>query len=187
MSDTKTKLSTATIAFHWVVALIMIGEISVGLYMSSYRVIPIYPWHKAIGVIALIVILARVAWRMRQGWPVPMSNYAKHEQILSKVIHWVLIIGTLVMPISGLMLSGAGGYGVYVFGLELIPDNVQTQPEFKVIPYNTTIADLGHWLHEVAGKLLIAAILLHVVGALKHHIADGDGTLRRMLGKQSAA
>lgn len=185
MSGAYSTLSKPTIILHWTVALIMIGEIGVGLYMKTFELIPIYPWHKAIGVLAMVIILARVVWRLKKGWPKPVSDYQKHEQFLSKIIHWVLILGTLIMPISGLMLSGAGGYGVYVFGFELIPDNIQTEPTFKVIPYNATIAGLGHWLHEIVGYALIAAITLHIVGALKHHIIDRDSTIRRMLGQQA--
>ncbi len=35
--------------------------------------------------------------------------------------------------------------------------------------------------------VLIGAILLHLVGALKHHLVDKDGTLRRMLGAEVPA
>ena len=37
------------------------------------------------------------------------------------------------------------------------------------------------FVHEVVSKLLIAAIGLHVAAALKHHFADKDTVLRRML------
>src|SRR5262249_22495836 len=37
------------------------------------------------------------------------------------------------------------------------------------------------FVHEVVAKLLIAAIGLHVAAALKHHFADKDTTLLRML------
>jgi cytochrome b len=37
------------------------------------------------------------------------------------------------------------------------------------------------FVHEVVAKLLIAAIGLHVAAALKHHVADKDTILLRML------
>ncbi|MFZ3325922.1 MAG: cytochrome b/b6 domain-containing protein [Methylocella sp.] len=37
------------------------------------------------------------------------------------------------------------------------------------------------FVHEAVSKLLIAAILLHVAAALKHHFADKDTVLLRML------
>lgn len=44
------------------------------------------------------------------------------------------------------------------------------------------LADIGGIIHEYTGKSLIAVISLHIAGALKHHLIDKDGTLRRMLG-----
>ena len=35
--------------------------------------------------------------------------------------------------------------------------------------------------HRAAAKLLYLLIVLHVAGALKHHFADKDGVLARML------
>ncbi len=39
----------------------------------------------------------------------------------------------------------------------------------------------GHTVHFLASYALIAGIVLQVIGALKHHVIDKDGTLRRML------
>ena len=36
-------------------------------------------------------------------------------------------------------------------------------------------------IHEFGGYALIAVIVIHAAGALKHHIIDRDDTLRRML------
>ena len=36
----------------------------------------------------------------------------------------------------------------------------------------------------LAGWALIGVILLHIIGALTHHVLDKDGTLRRMLGRR---
>lgn len=39
-------------------------------------------------------------------------------------------------------------------------------------------------MQGLAGDALIIRVLLHVIGAFKHHIMDKDGTLRRMLGAE---
>jgi cytochrome b561 len=183
MQDTKSKLSATTVALHWIIALTIIGLIAVGLYMKETETLALYPLHKSVGVIIALFILARIVWRIKQGWPEPASDYARHEQLLSKTIHWVLIIGMVLMPISGMMLSGYGGYGIAVFGFELVPNNFIFEPEFKVIPFNKPLSDIGYAAHPIIGYVMIAAISLHLAGALKHHMIDKDGTLRRMLGK----
>ena len=44
-------------------------------------------------------------------------------------------------------------------------------------------AGIGHTLHWLAGYAVAAAVVLHVAGALKHHVLDKDRTLLRMLGR----
>lgn len=55
----------------------------------------------------------------------------------------------------------------------------------KTLAINESVAEWGHIMHGLGGNVLIAAIVLHVVGALKHHIVDKDATLKRMFGKSS--
>lgn len=181
MADTKTKLSKVTVSLHWIVGLTIVALLAVGVYMEQNEAFALYPIHKSFGVIIFAFVIARVIWRIKNGWPEPASDYARHEQILSKIVHWVLIIGTILMPVSGMMLSGAGGYGVYIFSLEIIPTNFVNG---EGVPYNETVAGIGYVLHGYIGNIMIGAIVLHILGALKHHIMDKDGTLKRMLGQQ---
>ncbi|OAD20956.1 cytochrome b561, partial [Candidatus Thiomargarita nelsonii] len=95
-----------------------------------------------------------------------------------------LIIGTVLIPISGFMMSAMGGHGVDLFGLELVAHNANPMNPPEVIPLNASLAQIGHTLHYWAGYILIAAVVLHVIGAFKHHIIDKDGTLQRMLGAE---
>jgi len=88
------------------------------------------------------------------------------------------------MPISGFMMSALGGHGVDFFGMELVARNPNPMNPQEVIALNGSLAQIGHTLHYLAGYTLIAAVVLHVIGALKHHVIDKDGTLRRMLGAE---
>ena len=130
------------------------------------------------------MIIARVIWRVMNGWPVPLKDDNKLELLLAKVVHWVLIIGTLLMPISGMIMSGAGGRGIYVFGVELLSANPDMANPGKVIPLNETLAGLGHSLHGTIGWVMAIAIVLHIAGAMKHHLVYKDETLARMKGKE---
>lgn len=182
MKDTKAKLSHITISLHWLVGLTIIALIGVGMYMESNSVYSLYPIHKSIGILILLFVIPRVIWRLYNGWPQPASDYQVWEHRLAHLIHWVLIIGTVLFPISGMMMSGAGGHGLEVFGIELLSANVV---DGKAVPLNADVAGLGHTMHGVLGNVMIGAIVLHVAGALKHHIMDKDHTLKRMLGKKA--
>ena len=183
IKDTKNKLSHITIALHWIVGLTIITLLGVGFYMDLTHTYSLYPIHKSVGVCIFVVIILRVIWRIYNGWPEPASNYKKWEQNLSKIVHYILLIGSVLMPLSGMMMSAMGGHGISVFGFELFHHNPDPLNPDKALPLNADMAKAGAAIHEWVAFILIGAVFLHIAGALKHHIIDGDGTLKRMLGK----
>ena len=184
IKDTKEKLSPITVSLHWIVGLTIIALLGVGIYMEQTHAYGLYDIHKSIGVIIFAVIMLRVVWRIINGWPEPASEYKKIEQLLSKLVHYVLLIGSFIIPFSGMIMSGMGGHGIKVFGLELVAKNADPAKPYDVIPLNAELAGLGHTLHGWVSYILIGALVLHIAGAFKHHIFDGDGTLKRMLGQK---
>lgn len=180
--DTREKLSTTTIALHWLVGLIMLGLLASGVFMVEAEYFPLYPLHKAIGVLIMIAVVLRVLWRAINRWPEHVSEYTPTEKLLSKVVHYLLLIGTVIMPISGFIMSTAGGYGVDVFGLELTARNPDPADPKSVIPLNESLAGFAKMMHTYAGYAVIAGVVLHILGAYKHHLIDKDSTMRRMLG-----
>ncbi|QKQ23795.1 cytochrome b [Candidatus Ruthia endofausta] len=181
--DTKQKLSGLTVLLHWLVGLVIITLTVIGVYMSENEVFALYPIHKSIGVLIFTVIVIRVYWRFVNGWLQPAANYTKIEHNLSKIVHWVLIIAMIVMPISGFIMSGTGGHGVSVFGLEIVAANFDLVAK-KAIAYNAALAGFMHSTHVNSGWVMIIAIFLHLMGAIKHHFMDKDSTLKRMFGKR---
>lgn len=182
MPDTASKLSPVSIGLHWLVGIMMITLLAVGIYMEENEVYFLYPIHKSFGVLVILVAVPRIIWRIKNGWPAPAAEYKGYEQLLSRLVHWLLILATVMMPISGMLMSGMGGHGIAVFGLELMANNPDPADPGSVIAVNGSLAGLGHTMHGIGGNVLLFAVVLHVVGALKHHVVDKDGTLRRMLG-----
>ena len=180
--DTPSKLSTQTISLHWIVGTLMLMLLLTGVYMEQTAAYALYPWHKSFGVIAFGLVVLRVLWRMKNGWPPPIRDYPRWETVLSKIVHYLLLIGTVIMPISGFMMSALGGHGVALFGLELVARNPDPMNPEEVIPLHAFLANLAHTVHGIAGYSILVGVFLHIAGALKHHSIDKDGTLRRMLG-----
>lgn len=176
-------LSLATRWLHWLVAIWVLGLVVVGLLMSKFELYEVYPIHQSLGMLALLVIVPRVIVRLVQGWPAPVREYEAVEQTFSKVVHWVLLLATLVMPISGMVNNHAGGWGLNIFGLVLTPAYPNPSNPEQMLMQHETLANLASLVHEYVGYLLAAAMVLHVAGALKHHIVDKDRTLLRMLGR----
>lgn len=189
MYDSKQKLSATTVSLHWIVALTIFGQWPLGYVMADTRNYALWPIHQSIGYVLFLVILARVIWRFKNGWPTPVGVYSRAEQILAKIVHWTLVVALLVMPLSGIVSTYAGGYDITVFGWQIIPDipNHAIVPagaihKLKVIPRNEGMHDFLQRVHIVFAWILAGAVALHIAGALKHHLVDRDGTLRRMLG-----
>lgn len=175
------KLTKTTILLHWLVGITIITLISVGMYMEQNEAWSLYPLHKSFGVIVFVIILYRIYRRIKRGWLQPVRNFTSWELMLSKVVHWLLIIGTLLFPVSGMLMSIAGGHGVSVFGIDILASNHDV--EGNTIALNKTLAGLGHEIHEILGVVMIVLIVIHILAAFKHHYFDNDKTLLRMLGK----
>lgn len=182
MNSQVTPLSKITISLHWIIAWTIIGLLALGIYMEENEAYQFYDLHKSIGALIFVVILVRVVWRIKQGWPTPASEYKKVEQLMSKLVHYVLLIGSVIIPLSGLMMSWGGGHELAVFGVEVWGSNHDPVTD-ETVARSESIGGLGHQLHGLVSNVVIGAIVLHVVGALKHHIIDKDATLKRMVGK----
>ncbi|ATD01095.1 cytochrome b [Pseudoalteromonas spongiae] len=173
-------LNRTTRYFHWLSAFIMLGLISVGYYMVYWEVWALYPTHKSIGVLALLVVLPRALYRLQKGLLTPTSAVSHHQQKLIEAAHWALLAGTILMPISGMLYSGFGGYGIDIFGFTLVASNYI---DSAAVPYNETIFILAKAAHSYIAYGLTGLIALHILGAFKHHLLSKDVTLLRMLGR----
>ncbi|MCY6379139.1 cytochrome b [Hoeflea prorocentri] len=160
---------------HWIVAFAMIGMLAFGIYIDDF--VPRGPQagallqtHKALGVLVLAYGLWRVGWRLARGFLDSAARMPAWQEILSKITHWVLIAGIILMPLSGMTTSLFGGHDINIFGLFTIPGFTE----------NKTVSDLAGDAHGTIANILIAFIVLHIAGALKHHVIDRDTTLVRM-------
>lgn len=171
------KLSKPTIALHWITGLLFIGVLSLGLYVESLSRSPekfeLLGIHKSLGLIVLVVAAIRLSWRLKEGAISSISSLPPAQAILAKAVHHLLLLGTLLMPISGLMMSIGGGRAIMLFDLELISAGEKIE----------WLGGLGSNIHGIAAYVIIATLLLHIAGALKHQFMDKDGTISRMLGK----
>lgn len=179
--DKKHSLSCTTIALHWLCALAMLAMLGIGLYMVRFEAWGFYPWHKSAGVVLLALMLARAAWRIRQGWLPALAAASRIEQGVAKAVHWMLIIGTLAMPLTGMLFSAASGHGFGIFGLPIVHEQHDPVHPGQVLPYSAAWSEAAQLMHASLAYFLIAVIALHIAGALKHVVAR-DGTLRRMFG-----
>ncbi len=176
LKDRGAEFGAVSIVNHWVIAVLIIANLAVGLYMDDLPRGPELTWwinlHKSIGVFVLIYGIWRVAWRCVCRFPDDVAAMPQWQELAAKAVHLALLLAILGMPITGYMLSSMSDHAVSFFGLFNLPP----------LPQDKAVADVAKEVHEILANVLIAIIVIHVIAALKHHVFDKDATLKRMLG-----
>ncbi|WP_126337755.1 cytochrome b [Legionella spiritensis] len=161
---------------HWIIALIVITMLSVSFFLDdlpdSLQGVA-FTIHKSLGVTVLVLVLLRLVWLMafgRPSLPLAMPGWQKK---MAHGVQYSLYVFLLLMPICGWIMSTAANRAPMYFGMFSLP--------IPLVPVNKQLAGFMKECHETIAWILIALIVLHVAGALKHHFIDKDNVLRRML------
>ena len=162
-------------ALHWLMALLLVGLVSLGLYMHELPLSPLklqlYSYHKWAGVTAFLLVLARLAWRLTHRPPPLPPGTSRVVRAASSAGHALLYVLMLAIPLSGWLMSSAKGFQTVWFGLLPIPD---------LVGRDATLGDTLRAVHEYLNVTLIVVALGHVAAALKHQFVDRDDLLARM-------
>ena len=167
---------------HWVVALLFIGMLAFGNYISRvedvYEAFGLIQWHKSFGSLAFGLVVLRIFWRLFAGAAELPASVPRWQAAASRASHLLLYALMVALPVTGWLYASASPaqdlYGIrnMVFGLFELPDPFR--------PGNQELADLLGFAHATEAKLLIGLVVLHLAAALKHHFVDRDAILRRM-------
>jgi cytochrome b561 len=164
-------------SLHWLVALTIFGLFGLGYYMVDltyydqwYRLLPHI--HRSIGTLLFAVVILRLLWRLVDITPSPLDSHSRFEVLSAHVAHGLLYLLMLTAMTSGYLISTADGSGVRVFDWFELP---------SVTGRVERMEDLAGEVHYWATWALIGLAALHGLAAVKHHLIDGDDTLRRIL------
>jgi cytochrome b561 len=168
------RYDNVAIAFHWLLALMLIGSFGVGLYMSglpfSVQRVKLFNYHKWAGMTILALTVLRLLWRLRHAPPAEVAG-PRWQQHAAKATHGLMYLLCLVIPMVGWAYSSAAGFQIVVYGVLPLPNILMVDPELA-----KAIKPWHAWL----AYALAALVLLHVAAALKHQFVDHDGLLARM-------
>lgn len=178
IKNTSEAYGLVSIMTHWLLALLMIFMLGLGWYITTINYYHpnyhfLFDLHRSLGVITFVVAFFHLVWFITNKLP-RHDHLNQFEQYASKIMHWCLIIMTLLIPMSGYLLSTSAGDAVSVFGLFTIPALWQ-----QGHPYE----ELTGKIHAILGYTTMGLVGLHVAAALKHAIINHDGILGRMLGR----
>ena len=159
---------------HWLTALIILGLLVVGTYMTQLDVseqkLQLYNLHKSFGLLVLALAFVRILWHVITKKPKSLPSHKRWEKILSHMVHGFLYLLLFALPLSGWVMSSAGDFNIKFFSLNM-PD---------IVAKDEALFKLSHEMHEVFAWVLMGFLALHIAGALKHHVIDRDETLERM-------
>ena len=173
-ASSATRYTAPAIGLHWLLALMLIGSFSLGVYMADLPFSPtrlkLYNWHKWAGVTILLLSLVRLAWRLGHRPPADAAMPA-WQATAAHATHRLLYALFFIVPLLGWAYSSAAGFPIVWFGVLPLPD---------FVPVDKALAEAIKPWHERSAMLMAALVLLHVAGALKHHFIDRDGLIDRM-------
>ena len=127
--------------------------------------------HKGLGSIFLVLILARLGWRLFHPPPPLPVSVPKAQRRAAALVHGALYLLLVVMAVSGYVRVVTGGFPIELLNMLGIP---------PLLPKDPAVSKIASGVHAVAKSALIVVIALHVGAALYHALVRRDGILARM-------
>ena len=165
------------VSLHWAAGAIILALIAMGWAMihgglDSAWTFDIYQWHKSWGFVALVLTAARLAARSVSASP-PAPVSPRWERRLAATTQASLYILMVCAILSGWLVVSASPLPVPTrfFDLFVIPN---------IAPPDPSLFAGAVLAHKIAAWTIAALVVLHVIGALKHHFADGDDVMKRI-------
>lgn len=179
------RYSRPAVVLHWLVAIGVIYNLYLGLGFDDLpknAVAAAVALHKSIGISVLGLMVLRVLWRIANPPPAPLASLKPVERKVSVGLQHLLLLLALLIPISGWVMDaawkGAATHPFVLFGA--VP--------FFHLPLFGGASDAAREhadkllgaIHALSARVLIGALVLHVLGALKHQFIGRDKLLQRM-------
>lgn len=177
MNDTALEVQAyhpAIKTLHWLIALLVFALLPLGFLQKLVKE-EVYAtvnfWHVNLGFTLLLLMLCRLAVRWSTRVPPAIPGTPRWADRLARWNHRVLYALLLLEPVLGYLVTNAQGFPLEWF--DLIPI---WSPFGKSSAADTLLA-----VHEGVAWLLLTLVVLHVGGALYHHVVRRDATLSRIL------
>ncbi|MDF8333856.1 YceI family protein [Novosphingobium cyanobacteriorum] len=163
------RYSGLAIALHWAIALLLAFQISLGWRLEDLPKGPIgfaaFQFHKSVGIAILLLTVVRVGVRLLARRPAPVKA-APALRLLAGLVHIGLYAVMLLGPITGWILVSTAKVRMQTMLFSTVP-----WPNLPVGPAWHEPAEL---LHGALAWLGVGLFVLHVGGALHHHMLRDD-------------
>ncbi len=178
------RYSPVGIAFHWVMAMLIIFQIGWGFWtdwmMPGGDKVRAYQIHSAVGLSVLLLACARIFWRILIQDPFNDADRQGWQTTVAHVTAYLFYLAFFTLPLSGwVMWSSIASPGpLYLGGIIPWPQvpmhNLDAATRYAIL-------DISEDVHIASVILLLGLIPAHVGAALKHHFWDRHDVLEGML------
>ena len=169
------RYSRVAMWFHWIIAVLIILNLFLGIFHEGFDA-PVrgsmMTIHKATGLTILALSLGRLVWRLGHRPPAFDPVLRRWEVVVARAAHWIFYFLMIAIPLTGWSLVSTGKRPVTsFFGL------------FNVPPIPVPAASHETWeeLHGLLGYAILVLLILHVAGAIKHHVQGHRHLIGRMV------
>lgn len=177
------RYSDVAIGLHWLIALLIIGLVAVGKFMTGLDNdeplrFTLTQLHKSLGITVLLLSVVRLLWRFGHRPPAHPRGMPVSQRRASELVHGLLYLCLFLVPISGWILVSVSPLNIETLLFDVIPWP-HLEP-FASYPDKEILVERYAGYHELAGNLLLVLMLGHIGAALKHQFINRDGIMRRM-------
>lgn len=169
--------SNLAVAFHWITAALVVVQTYLGFAFEAAERGPgraeLFTWHKTVGAAILLIVLARLAYRLANPPPPYPTDLPRWERVAATWTHRLFYFLLIVMPLSGLVAISAHADGLTTRLTGDIP--------LPIVPgVSERLGDIAGGLHVALVLVMLTAIAIHAVAALKHQFVDRTPSAGRM-------
>jgi cytochrome b561 len=170
------RYGTTAKVLHWTIVALLVAQYLIGWLMPDiYRGMQpgvAMTFHVSIGLVILVLIVLRFAWRLTH--PVaPESSLPAWQRLTSELVHWMLYVMVLLTTLTGWLFASFRGWSSISF--------------FYLLPFpalfagNAAAGKAIDGLHQAAEWSLLAMVIAHVAAAMVHLFYYRDRIMNRML------
>ena len=177
LRNTATEWGSVSKTFHWLMALLLIIQGTLGLTMGDFSRdtrMELVGLHKSLGVTILMLVTARLLWNLYSRRPAFAPGVTSLERVLAIAVEVLLYALMFAIPIAGWLMSDYGGRPVSWFGVFNLP---------QLVGENHDLHEVWEHRHEQLFWALALLATGHACMAIYHQVVQRDATLSRMMPK----
>jgi len=170
------KYTATARALHWIMAILVLLTVPAGFLMVQEgldRAVQdrLFIFHKNVGVLLLVLIVVRLAWRARTPAPPLPAQVPAWQARIAGLSHAALYALLVILPLAGYIRVRAGGFPI---------ESLDALGAPSLVPRSDALAEVAKTIHVYAAFAIAAVMATHIGAALFHGIVKRDGVFSRI-------